>query len=93
MGNDFFNTIGNMKSNLRVGLLFLDYESGRQISLAGTAESIWASDAQLHFENINRMIRFKLKYGVVITNILPFHWALQGYSPFAQAYAPVHVSA
>lgn len=85
-GNNFFNTIGNMAANPNVGLLFLDHSTGHQLSLTGKAEAVWASDQKLPFDDVDRMIRFELHQGVVISNVLPFRWKLTEYSPFSRSY-------
>ena len=36
-GNNFFNTLGNIASDPRVSLLFIDFEGGRQLHIAGDA--------------------------------------------------------
>ena len=36
-GNNFFNTLGNILSDRRVSLLFIDFDSGRQLRIAGDA--------------------------------------------------------
>ena len=36
-GNNFFNTLGNIASDPRVSLLFIDFNSGRQLHIAGDA--------------------------------------------------------
>ncbi len=40
-GNNFFNTIGNILSNPRVGLLFVDFETGGLLHLTGCAAIDW----------------------------------------------------
>nr|WP_319385986.1 pyridoxamine 5'-phosphate oxidase family protein [uncultured Roseibium sp.] len=40
-GNNFFNTIGNILSNPRIGLLFVDFETGGLLHLAGRATIDW----------------------------------------------------
>ena len=46
-GNNFFNTIGNILKNPRVGLLFVDFETGGLLHITGRAEIDWqARDAK-----------------------------------------------
>jgi len=40
-GNNFFNTIGNIVSNPRVGLLFVDFETGGLLHITGRASINW----------------------------------------------------
>lgn len=87
IGNNFFNTMGNILLNPKVGIQFLDYENGHRIMVTGTAEVIWAEDQKLPFDGVDRMIRFSLKHGYHLKNSLPFKWEFKSYSPFSQAYA------
>ncbi|MDJ0612379.1 MAG: pyridoxamine 5'-phosphate oxidase family protein [Rhizobiaceae bacterium] len=40
-GNNFFNTIGNILKNPKVGLLFVEFESGSLLHVSGHAEIDW----------------------------------------------------
>lgn len=40
-GNNFFNTIGNILSDPRVGLLFVDFETGGLLHITGRAQIEW----------------------------------------------------
>jgi hypothetical protein len=41
-GNNFFNTIGNLVSDPRVGLLFIDFETGGLLHVTGRAKIDWS---------------------------------------------------
>jgi len=41
-GNNFFNTIGNLVSDPRIGLLFVDFETGGLLHITGRASIDWA---------------------------------------------------
>ena len=43
-GNNFFNTIGNLLKNPRLGLLFIDFETGGMLHITGTATVDWAPE-------------------------------------------------
>lgn len=43
-GNNFFNTIGNLMCDPRVGLLFIDFETGGLLHLTGRAEIRWSGE-------------------------------------------------
>lgn len=48
-GNNFFNTIGNLLKDPRVGLLFIDFDTGGLLHITGRAEIEWEAgnaDAQ-----------------------------------------------
>jgi len=87
IGNNFFNTIGNISQNPKVGLQFLDFENHHRLMLTGTAQVIWADDEELPFAGVDRMIRFTLNHGYHLKNSLPYTWEFKGYSPFSQAYS------
>jgi len=40
-GNNFFNTIGNLIENPRIGLVFVDFETGGLLHVSGTATIDW----------------------------------------------------
>lgn len=54
-GNNFFNTIGNLLENPRIGLVFVDFETGGLLHVTGRAAIDWeAKDS--HDSNALRMI-------------------------------------
>ena len=87
IGNNFFNTLGNITLDPRMGIQFLDFDHGHRLMLTGTAETVWASDEDLPFDGVDRMIRFTLKHGFHLKHSLPFEWELKEHSPFSKAYA------
>ena len=74
VGNNFFNTFGNIALDPQVGLLFVDFENGHHIYLTGTAEVLWQQDGPLSFEGVEREVRFKLKSGKLVKNLSPYRW-------------------
>ena len=46
-GNRFFNTLGNILVQPKVGLLFVDFDTGERLQLSGDAELIETGDARL----------------------------------------------
>jgi predicted pyridoxine 5'-phosphate oxidase superfamily flavin-nucleotide-binding protein len=59
-GNRYFNTLGNLVSQPRAALLFVDFASGRMLQLQGTAEVLWHDHSLPHAE---RSWRFKVERG------------------------------
>lgn len=55
-GNLFFNTIGNIQSDPRVGLFFPDFESGDAVFVAGKAHAEWDGPNVDAFEGAERLI-------------------------------------
>ncbi|MEM9761674.1 MAG: pyridoxamine 5'-phosphate oxidase family protein [Pseudomonadota bacterium] len=58
-GNNFFNTIGNLVSDPRVGLLFVDFSTGGLLHLTGRASVDW-SPRQSHDPDARRMIEVEI---------------------------------
>lgn len=54
-GNRFFNTIGNLLRDARVGLLFVDFPTGSLLHITGRAEIDWEPHGS-HDPNARRMI-------------------------------------
>lgn len=44
-GNNFFNTLGNLRQRPELALLFVDFSQGRSVLLQGRAELLDANDA------------------------------------------------
>jgi hypothetical protein len=41
IGNRMFQTLGNLTVDPRIGMLIMDWETGRSLQLSGTAEILW----------------------------------------------------
>ncbi|SNT73849.1 pyridoxamine 5'-phosphate oxidase family protein [Paracoccus seriniphilus] len=76
-GNDFFNTIGNLLRDPRVGLLFVDFDSGGLLQLTGRAEIIW-NGRQSHDPNARRMIIVTIDRVVERPAALALRWRMPG---------------
>ncbi|MEU0034941.1 MULTISPECIES: pyridoxamine 5'-phosphate oxidase family protein [unclassified Streptomyces] len=73
-GNSMFLTLGNLETDPRAGLLFLDWTSGTVLRLTGTARAEYAPDGE-------RTVRFTVT-GVVETPAgSPLRWSAPEYSP------------
>lgn len=59
MGNQFFNTLGNMQLNPRAGLLFIDFETGDVLQMSGEARVDLGSADILAFTGAERLWHFK----------------------------------
>lgn len=55
-GNLFFNTIGNIQSDPRVGLFFPDFVSGDAVFVAGRASVEWGGPAVEAFDGAERLV-------------------------------------
>lgn len=74
VGNNFFNTIGNLAVDPRAGLLFLDFQQGHAVHLTVTAEVVWKGDEPSIFGDGDRMLRLTLIKGCLVHNALPYIW-------------------
>ncbi len=80
-GNNFFNTLGNIATNPRAGILFIDFEDGDLLYLTCTAEIVWDSEETRAFVGAERFVRLTLVEGVLVEQAVPIHWSFQDYSP------------
>ena len=80
-GNNFYNTLGNLLLNDRVGILFLDFEAGHILSITGHAEIIWRGEELKAFEGAEQLVRITADKIIYLPEALPFRWDFQEYSP------------
>lgn len=73
-GNFFFNTLGNFLLNPRAGLLFVDFESGDLLQLAGTARVITDGPEIAAFEGAERLWTFRPKRVVLRPQATGLRW-------------------
>lgn len=78
-GNNFFNTLGNLASNPRAGLLFIDYDTGDLLQLTGHTELLWGN------QEGQREIRFTAEASVWRAQALPLRWTAPDFSPHLAA--------
>ena len=69
-GNNFFNTLGNIVSDSRVSLLFIDFDSGRQLRIAGDA----ALDAPVATRPVR--VRVRVRHTTLIREMPELRWPL-----------------
>lgn len=73
-GNNHFNTLGNLLLDPRVGLLFVDFESGGMLQLTGRATIDWDSPAVARHPGAQRLVVFELEQAIEIPEALPLRW-------------------
>jgi predicted pyridoxine 5'-phosphate oxidase superfamily flavin-nucleotide-binding protein len=81
LGNFLFNTLGNIQANPRVGLLFVDFEQGSLLTLAGQARIVWDGPEVRAVPGAQRLVRVTIERGVHIANALPFAWTEPEFAP------------
>ncbi|MFE5797076.1 pyridoxamine 5'-phosphate oxidase family protein [Streptomyces sp. NPDC056503] len=72
-GNAMFLTLGNLETDGRAGLLFLDWETGTTLQLSGRAETVYRSE--------ERFVRFRVDSVVETPAASPLRWSAPEYSP------------
>lgn len=74
IGNNFFNTLGNLMVNPRAGLLLIDPEHGGVLQLAARAEVVWDPGIAEAFPGALRMVRFDVTAMVRTEGVLPLRF-------------------
>ncbi|HET9594541.1 MAG TPA: pyridoxamine 5'-phosphate oxidase family protein [Anaeromyxobacteraceae bacterium] len=60
-GNRYFNTLGNLVSNPRAALLFVDFDEGDLLHVQGTAEILWDAPDPRSFPAAERSWRVRVE--------------------------------
>lgn len=80
-GNRFFNTLGNIESDGRVGVFFPDFTTGNSIFISGRASVIWETDDIKSFDGAERFIKISVKQCVRLEKFMPITGELIEPSP------------
>lgn len=70
-GNRFFNTLGNLISNPKAGLAFVDFASGTLLQMSGDAEVILDPSGRDALPGAERVWRFRPRLTAMRVNALP----------------------
>lgn len=81
-GNNMFQTLGNLTSDPRAGLLFIDFKTGSTLQLSGRAEVHWATKPPTDTFETGRTVTFMPERVVRTPRAVPLRWVLKEYSPF-----------
>jgi predicted pyridoxine 5'-phosphate oxidase superfamily flavin-nucleotide-binding protein len=81
-GNNMFNTLGNIASNPRTGLLFPDFQSGSALQLSGSARILWEDPRMKHFEGAQRLVEFEIERVIDLPEATRLRLEFESYSPF-----------
>lgn len=86
-GNRHFNTLGNILANGKAGLLFVDFDTGDLLQLAGEAEVILASPEIDAFQGSERLWTFTPRRIVFRPGAIALRWSARddGMSPHSLA--------
>lgn len=82
VGNDYFNTIGNLELNPGAGLLFIDFTSGDLLHVAVRGTVIWDGPQVRAFEGAQRLLQFDVLECRSLDAGLPLRWGPPEISPF-----------
>ncbi|HZG86530.1 pyridoxamine 5'-phosphate oxidase family protein [Paenibacillus sp.] len=81
-GNSMFNTLGNIYSNPRCGLIFIDFETGGTLQLTGDAAIDWNPASAAEFPGAERVVVFRPRRAVERIALTPAPWSFLSASPF-----------
>jgi predicted pyridoxine 5'-phosphate oxidase superfamily flavin-nucleotide-binding protein len=81
-GNNMFQTLGNISTDPRVGLLFVDFESGTTLQLTGRARILWDREDFHELPGAERAVEVEIEEVVEIAGRAPLRWRFLGYSSF-----------
>lgn len=74
-GNRFFNSLGNILTNGRVGLLFVDFERGDLLQVTGDAEVVLDGHEVAALEGAERLLRVAPRRIVLRRDATPLRWS------------------
>jgi len=77
-GNNYFNTLGNLVMDPRVGLLFVDFEQGSLLQITGRAAIDWQPAASSGFSGARRLVSVDIDECVILEQVLPLRWSAPG---------------
>lgn len=80
-GNKFFNTLGNIEEDGRVGLFFPDFENGHGILIRGHAKVLWDPKLLPEFAGAERFVEIECLEAIYIKHCIPIATSLLEYSP------------
>ncbi|MDM7859189.1 pyridoxamine 5'-phosphate oxidase family protein [Alteromonas sp. ASW11-36] len=81
-GNKFFNTIGNIISDPRVGLFFPDFDNGHGYFIQGRANVVWDEEVLAEYPGAERFVEVEVERVVAMYDAMPIETKLEQTSPF-----------
>jgi len=80
-GHSVFCTLGNVKSNPRVGLLFVDFETDRTLQVTGGGPIVRDEERVDAYEGAERLFEVAAERAVDPEDGTPLRWSLDAHSP------------
>lgn len=77
-GNRYFNTLGNLVSEPRAALLFVDFERGDLVHLQGSVEILWDGPEVRALPGAERLWRVRVERGWRRRGAIPLRWSRVG---------------
>ncbi|KAF2870261.1 oxidoreductase-like protein [Massariosphaeria phaeospora] len=81
-GNRFYQSLGNLYMNPKIGITFPDYESGNVLYTTGHAEILIGNDAASLLPGSNLALRIKIDEARLVRGGLPFRGTKKNPSPY-----------
>jgi len=81
-GNNMFQTLGNIAADPRVGLLFVDFDTGTTLQLTGEARLLWDRPDFAELKGAERAVEIQIGETVETEGHGPLGWRFREYSPF-----------
>ena len=73
-GNHYFNTIGNLINDPKVGLLFIDFSSGTLLQITGKAKIDWDCEQVALRKGALRLIKIQIEKVNLVQQAIPLFW-------------------
>ena len=89
-GNLYFNTLGNLLTNPRAGLAFVDFETGDLLQMSGRAEVMQTGRDIVRHPGAERLWRFEPSRISWRPASLAIRWRFEEWSPFLPKAAGPH---
>lgn len=87
-GNFFFNTLGNVMTNPRVGLLVVDYARGHLLQVTGDAEIVFDADQVRAYPGALRLLRIAVERSRWYDTALDYRWSAPAFAQQLGATGP-----
>ena len=82
VGNNYFNTLGNLAVNPRAGLLVIDFATGDLLYVAVRVEVIWDGPEVERLPGARRALRMQVNWTILVPGALRLAWGEASPSPF-----------
>jgi predicted pyridoxine 5'-phosphate oxidase superfamily flavin-nucleotide-binding protein len=89
VGNNAFQTLGNITMNPRVGILFIDFDDGTILQLTGRAEIVWDGPAVAAVLGAQRLVRVTIERVVRRPCAFPLTATFLNWSPTLPVRQPL----